>query len=233
MNSEVSNSPIGLSEKGLLAMGSFLPQVYGWMTLGLFVTAVVAGLVGANVQFLYWLATHSSMLTILFLIELVAVVGLTALAHRMNALVAGAIFLFYAVLNGVVLGVIFMLYTEASIFSTFLVTAGTFAVMSVYGMVTNADLSRFRNIAFMSLIGLFIALLVNLFLQSEPLSWVLTFLGLGIFIVMTAYDTQKIKQMGENYAGSVSGLAVKGALILYLDFINIFIRLLRIFGKKK
>lgn len=233
MNQEIRNVPIELAQKSLVSIGSFLPQVYGWMTLGLFVTAVIAGLVGSNLQLLYWLSMNQSIFTILFVVELGVVIGLSAFAHRLNAFVAGLLFLFYAMLNGAVLGVIFMVYTEASIFSTFLVTAGTFAVMSMYGMLTSTDLSKIRNIALMALVGLLISLVVNFFLRSEPFSWVLTFLGLGIFIVLTAYDTQKIKRMGENHAGGLSGLAVRGALILYLDFINIFIRLLQIFGKRR
>ncbi|MCA9379323.1 Bax inhibitor-1/YccA family protein [Candidatus Dojkabacteria bacterium] len=232
MNSELTNRPINLADKGLSAMGTFLPQVYGWMTLGLFVTAVVAGLIGSNTQLLYWLVLNQSALMLMFIVELVVVVALSGFVHKMNIFVAAGLFLFYATLNGIVLGVLFMLYTEASIFSTFLVTGGTFAVMAVYGMFTNADLSRFRNLLFMGLVGLVFALIVNVFLRSEPFSWVLTFLGLGIFMILTAYDTQKIKRMAEN-GGYTPTLAIRGALTLYLDFINIFIRLLQIFGRRK
>ena len=154
----------------------------------------------------------------------------------MNASMAIGLFLLYSALNGLTMSIIFLIYTSASIASTFFITAGTFGVMSAYGYFTKKDLTSIGNIAFMGLIGIIIASIVNIFLQSPMLYWAVTYIGVLVFVGLTAYDTQKIKKMSlemdiESEEGSKG--AVMGALALYLDFINMFIFMLRIFGQRK
>jgi FtsH-binding integral membrane protein len=154
----------------------------------------------------------------------------------MNASMAIGLFLLYSALNGLTMSIIFLIYTSASIASTFFITAGTFGVMSAYGYFTKKDLTSIGNIAFMGLIGIIIASIVNIFLQSSMLYWLVTYAGVLVFVGLTAYDTQKIKKMSlemdiESEEGSKG--AIMGALALYLDFINMFIFLLRIFGQRK
>ncbi len=158
--------------------------------------------------------------------------------QRMSALTATLVFLGYAVLNGVLFSSIFLAYTETSIALTFFITAGTFAAMSIYGYVTNADLSRIGNIAMMALIGVIIASLVNMFMQNETLYWIISYVGVAIFVALIAYDTQKLKNMaiqgfdGEGGVVLEKKASIMGALTLYLDFINLFLFLLRLFGRR-
>jgi FtsH-binding integral membrane protein len=154
----------------------------------------------------------------------------------MSASTATMIFIAYSALNGLTLSLIFVIYTAESIASTFFITAGTFAVMSIYGYTTKADLSKWGNLLFMGLVGILIASVVNIFLQDEMLYWITTYAGVLIFVGLTAYDTQKIKAtniIGNEGTEDDSKEAIMGALTLYLDFINLFLYLLRIFGRKK
>jgi hypothetical protein len=146
------------------------------------------------------------------------------------------IFVLYATLTGITFSAIFLMYTESSIASTFLVTAGTFAAMSFYGYTTKKDLTSWGSFLFMGLIGIIIASVVNMFLQSEAMYWVVTYAGVLIFIGLTAYDTQKIKEMnilGNEGTEEDTKEAIRGALTLYLDFINLFLMLLRIMGTRR
>ncbi|MBQ2121951.1 MAG: Bax inhibitor-1/YccA family protein [Bacteroidaceae bacterium] len=150
--------------------------------------------------------------------------------------IAAILYTGYAVLMGWLMSYIFIVYTASSIASVFFITAGTFGAISLYGYTTKRDLSSWGTILLMGLIGLFIASLVNLFLQSEMLYWILTYVGVLLFVALTAYDTQRIKDMINEMAGDSDAsrkVALFGAMILYLDFINLFLRLLRIFGKRK
>jgi FtsH-binding integral membrane protein len=168
--------------------------------------------------------------------ELIAVGVLVKLVNRMSVPVATFVFILYSVLNGLTLSYIFHVYTEASIASTFFVTAGTFGVMSIYGYTTKTDLSKWGNILFMGVIGLVIASLVNYFMQSSLLYWITTGVGVIIFVALTAHDTQKIKNaniIGNEGSDDDHRESIMGALILYLDFINLFLYLLRIFGRRK
>ena len=149
---------------------------------------------------------------------------------------AALVFILYSMINGFTLSVIFLIYTADSIASTFFITAGTFAVMSIYGYFTKSDLSRLGNILLMGLMGLVIASVVNVFFQDETLYWITTYAGVLIFTGLIAYDTQKIKNlniMGNEGTDEDKKEAIIGALTLYLDFINLFLKLLRIFGRKK
>lgn len=214
---------------------AFMSTVYLWMAAALVVTAVVAAAVANDQRFV--LSLYSSGLFWGFLIgELVLVVVLSAAIRRLSAPVATMLFVGYSALNGVTLSIIFLVYTDASIATTFLVTAGTFGAMSIYGFTTKRDLTTWRNLLVMGLIGFVIASVVNIFVQSDGLYWILTYAGILIFVGLTAYDTQKLKRMAESGLATgemVQKLSILGALTLYLDFINLFLLLLRLMGRRR
>ena len=214
---------------------AFISQVYLWMTTALVVTALVAAWIASDALFVYRLVS-SPLFYILLIGELVAVIALSALINRMSAALATLVFFGYAALNGVTLSLIFLVYTDASITSTFLVAAATFGATSAYGYFTKRDLTGLGGFFVMGLIGFVIASIVNLFLQSTTVYWIITYLGILIFVGLTAYDTQKIKQMA--VSGAAGGDAerkasILGALRLYLDFINLFLLLLRVLGRRR
>ena len=212
---------------------SLFQQVYAWMSVGLTVTAFAA--YGAYVT--GWVQALLPFMLVLVLAELGVVMGLSFGISRMSAAVATAAFVGYALLNGLTLSVIFLVYTQSSIASTFFITAATFGCMSMYGYTTQRDLTSLRSFLFMGLIGLIVASLVNLFLQNELIYWILSYAGVAIFMGLTAYDTQKIKElsrvMGNQDSESFQKVAIMGALRLYLDFVNLFLYLLRLFGKRR
>ena len=219
------------------AFAVLMRKVYTWMALALAVTGLTAYYCAYNTSIVYAIVSNSILFWGLMIAEFVAVVYLTARIERMAFSSAGLIFLLYSVLNGVTFSVIFLAYTEQSIASTFFITAGTFGAMSLIGYFTKKDLSGFGRFLMMSLIGLLIATVVNLFLQSTMLMWICTYVGVLIFSGLTVYDTQKIKNMflmhGAEMNESTMKLALMGSLTLYLDFINLFLYLLRIFGDRK
>jgi FtsH-binding integral membrane protein len=175
-------------------------------------------------------------LIILFIAQIALVVAISAAIRKINATVATGMFLLYSALNGLLLSVIFVVYTHASIAGAFVVTAGMFAAMSLYGFVTKTDLSRFGPLLFMALIGLIIASVVNIFWASSTLYWIVTYAGVLIFVGLTAYDTQKLKMIAVQTANDpamAARLSVYGALTLYLDFINLFLFMLRIMGNRR
>ncbi len=216
---------------------TLLQQVYGWMAGGLALTGLVAWYVAQSPAMINLVFGNRAVFFGLIIFELALVFGLSWGLTRMTASMAVGAFLLYAAVNGMTMAAIFLVYTSESIASTFLVTGGTFAAMSMYGYTTKRDLSSWGNLLFMGLIGLIIASVVNIFLQSNALSWLVTYAGVLIFVGLTAYDTQKIKEMsaridardGENF----QKMAIMGALRLYLDFINLFLYLLRILGKRQ
>lgn len=213
-----------------------LSQVYLLMTIGLVVTAVVAAAVAGSPTLLRFFFGSPLLLIGLFIAQIVLVIALSAAVMKMSTGVAVSVFVLYSALTGVTLSTIFLIYTDASISTTFFVTAATFGVMSVVGLVTKRDLTKFGSILFMLLIGLVIASVVNLFLQSEALYWVLTYAGIAIFVGLIVWDTQRIKQMaamGLADGRSRMAVAVMGALRLYLDFINLFLLLLRLLGRRR
>lgn len=211
---------------------SFLSRVFAWMFLGLLVTAGLAAAVGSSDTLLTDVTENPLILIALIVLQLGIVFALAAKAHKMNPATATVLFLVYAALNGVMFSFIFELYTTQSIFTTFAITAAMFGAMALYGFVTKADLSKLGSILFMALIGLILATIVNLFWANDALYWITTYAGVAIFAGLTAYDMQKIKKMGE--AGvEGQGRAIQGALALYLDFINLFLFLLRIFGQAR
>lgn len=215
---------------------SFILRVYTWMALGLLVTAGAA-LATISIPSLF-AAIMANQYIFLGLLggELLLVVVLSAAMRRLNAATAGLLFFAYAVLNGVTLSVILMLYTRSSIAITFGVTACTFGIMTLFGYTTQRDLTRLGSLLFMGLIGIVLASLANLFFHNTIVYWLTTYIGILIFVGLVAWDTQKLKRMALGL-GDDGGMAHKasilGALMLYLDFVNLFLLLLRILGKRK
>jgi FtsH-binding integral membrane protein len=198
------------------------------MFAGLLVTAGAAAAIGSSDALLTDITANPVLLIVLFVAQLGLVFAIAARADRMSPALATGLFLLYSATNGVIFALVFELYTSQSIFTAFAVTAGMFGAMALYGYVTKTDLSKLGSILFMALIGLILATIVNIFVANEALYWITTYAGVAIFAGLTAYDVQKIKQ----YEGG-QGDAIRGALSLYLDFINMFLFLLRIFGQSR
>jgi uncharacterized protein len=212
---------------------SVISQAYLWMAVGLVITGAVAAFTASSPSMLTLVYGNVLVFWGLLLLEIILVIFLSAAVTRLPVGVALTVFVVYAALNGVTLSGILLAYTKASLASTFFITAGTFAIMAFYGYTTKRDLTRLGNLLFMALIGLILASVVNLFLHLAVVYWVLTYLGVLIFVGLIAYDTQKLKRLGSSAGGdSASRLAILGALSLYLDFINLFLFLLRIFGRQ-
>jgi len=214
----------------------FMVRVYNWMTAGLGMTGGVAWYVTQSEPILKLLETTPMLFIVLLLVELGLVFYLAAKVMHMSASQAMAVFFLYAGLNGVTLAPLFLLYTSASLASTFMVTAGMFGAMSLYGYTTKKDLTSWGGFLFMGLIGVIIASVVNFWMQSPALYWAITYIGVFIFLGLTAYDTQKIKEMnilGNEGTEEDTKEAIRGALTLYLDFINLFIMMLRLMGDRR
>jgi FtsH-binding integral membrane protein len=224
-----------VSADAQLRQRSFLSQVYAWMTAGLLVTAAVAAYTASTPIVLNVIYGNSFTIWILFIAQIGLVIGLSAAIDRLAPFTAVALFIGYAALNGLTLSAIFIVYTYTSIAQTFIATAATFGAMSLYGATTKRDLSTAGNLLVMALIGFFIGSIINLFWANSALYWVLTYLGIAVFIGLTAYDTQQIKLMSQQALDDTSArrLAIIGALKLYLDFINLFVLLLRVFGSSR
>ena len=214
----------------------YMVKVYSWMCLALVITGGVAMYTASSEAMMSLIFGNKYVFFGLILLEFVAVGVLVSLINRMTASVATVIFIVYSVFNGLTLSAIFTLYTSESIASTFFITAGTFGVMSFYGYITKTDLTKWGNLFFMGLIGLIIASVVNWFMQSSVLYWITTCAGVLIITGLTAYDTQKIKNtniIANEGSDQDHKEAIMGALTLYLDFINLFLYLLSIFGRRK
>jgi uncharacterized protein len=217
-----------------LRQSSFLSQVYAWMTAGLLVTAAVAAYTASAPSALNLIYGNPFTIWILFIAQIGLVIGLSASIERLTPGAAVALFIGYAALNGLTLSVIFLIYTSTSIAQAFVATAATFLVMSFYGATTKRDLSTFGNLLVTALIGFVIGSIINLFWANSALYWLLTYLGIVVFIGLTAYDTQQIKRLSEQAQDDTAArrLAIIGALKLYLDFINLFLLLLRLFSSR-
>jgi uncharacterized protein len=223
-----------VSADAQLRQSSIINQVYAWMTAGLLVTGAVAAYTASSVWLLNLIFGNPFGIWVLFIAQIALVIGLSAGIGRLAPATATALFVGYAALNGLTLASIFLVYTRASIASTFFITAATFAIMSFYGYVTKRDLTRMGSLLFMALIGLVLASLVNFFLRNTALYWIITYAGVLIFIGLIAWDTQKIKSLSRQATDDTSArrIAILGSLMLYLDFINLFLFLLRIFGRR-
>jgi FtsH-binding integral membrane protein len=228
-----STRDITLARAQQQASTVFLAKVFNWMAVGLGITGVVAfftaqtGLAGMIVG--------SPLFFILIVAELGLVFYLSARISKIQASTASSLFVGYSVLNGLTFSVIFLAYTGSSIAGTFIITAGMFGAMAVYGLVTKRDLSGWGSFLFMGLIGIILASIVNIFLKNSSLYWVISLIGVFVFTALTAYDVQKIKRIGEEGImtqgeDAVAKGSIMGALTLYLDFINLFLMLLRFFG---
>lgn len=215
---------------------AFIRKVYMFMATGLGATAVTALLVVSSERAINLIFGTPFLYLGLIIAELVMVWTFSSLARRMSAVGAGALFYAYAIMNGLTLSVIFLVYTSSSISTVFFITGGTFAAISAYGYVTKRDLTSVGHFMMMGLIGLIIASVVNLFLRSPQIYWVTSCIGVIVFVGLTAYDTQKIKQL--NVIGNAGTdedhkEAIHGALVLYLDFVNLFLYLLRLLGRRR
>jgi len=217
-------------------VSSFMAGVYGWMSCALALTAGAAYYVASVPAIFTYIYTHQGILFGLLIVQLALVIAITAFLSRMNFITTLVLFLLYAVTLGITLSSIFYVYTESSILATFLTTALMFSVMSLYGYVTKADLTSIGSMSMMVLVGLIIGIVVNMFLKSEKFDYVLSGIGVVVFVLLTAYDTQKIKQIArpmlvqEELVGKVTLVC---ALTLYLDFVNLFLFLLRFMGKRR
>lgn len=234
-NSQPTPPPFYTAERVADAsyVSRIMKRVYLKMFLAMIVTAVTS-FVCMNVPTVHTLMNNSGLYFGLLIAEVVLVFVLAGALNKLSSPVASLIFYVYSILNGVVLSAILAAYTASSVFSTFVITAAVFGTMTVYGYVTKSDLSRVGTFLFMALIGLIICTIVNIFMKSSTMEWIISFAGVVIFIGLTAWDTQKIKQMAAMTDGSQAGkLATIGALSLYLDFVNLFLYLLRFFGNRE
>lgn len=223
-----------------LEMSSAFPvlmrKVYLWMTLALVITGFTAYYVASSETLMMALLSNQILFWGLVIGELVLVFSLSAAINKLSLTTATLMFVLYSVINGATLSFIFMVYTASSITNVFLITAGTFAAMALFGYFTKTDLTSWGKILMMALIGIIIATIVNIFTKSEGLAVILNYLGVLVFVGLTAYDSQKIKQMlmmAPDAGEAAQKVALLGALSLYLDFINLFIYLLRIFGSRR
>ena len=210
---------------------SFMQRVYQWMAAGLALTGFIAFWASGNAGMMR--ALQGGLFFVLVIAELGLVLWLSTQVMKISATAATIGFLVYSALNGLTLSFIFLMYTQASIASTFFVTAGTFAGVSLYGWTTKKDLTSMGSFLFMGLIGIIIASVVNFFLNSPALYWIITYAGVAIFVGLTAYDTQRLKEVHRRNPEAPDQLAILGALRLYLDFINLFIMLLRVMGNRR
>ncbi len=231
---DYSREPIAISPGRVETR--FLTRVYGWMAGGLAATALMAWVTLSTPALLQLVFGNRFVFYGLLIGELALVAWLSGLVGRMSASTAAIVFVAYSALNGLTLASVFLVYTSGSIVSTFVVTAGTFGAMSVYGLVTSRSLDGLGSFAFMGLIGVILASVVNLFLRNSMLEFVISCVGVIVFVGLTAYDTRKLKVMAARVdADSEEGQkgAIQGALALYLDFVNLFLMLLRLVGNRR
>lgn len=239
MNSNMENYQNEMDAPRVLdssVAATLMRNVYYWMAGALTITGLTAMLVFRTPALMNLIFSNMAVLWGLLIGELVLVMILSGAINRMSFSTATIMFLVYSVLNGLTLSSIFVLYTEGSIASTFFISAGMFGALAIYGSATKRDLSGIGRFLFMALIGLIIATVVNIFMHSPMLYWITTFAGVFIFAGLTAWDAQKIQEL-VGQAGEVNEatqkMALLGSLTLYLDFINLFLYLLRIFGKRR
>lgn len=216
---------------------TFMAQVYGWMTVGLLLTAFVALYVASSEALLSMIFSSKIVFFGLIIAQLGLVFVLSGMVHKMSGAMATSLFMLYSVLTGVTISSVLLLYTASSIASTFFICAAMFGALSVYGYTTKRSLTGMGSFLFMGLIGIIIASIVNIFMQSSMMSMVISYAGVLIFAGLTAYDTQKLKDMGNEInqedKENMRRYSIMGALTLYLDFINLFLMLLRILGDRR
>lgn len=222
------------SKTSAVAQSTLMKNVYLWMTGALTITGLVAYYVAHDYDILSLIFSSKAVFWTLIIAEFGLVIGLNAAINKINALTATIMFLLYSVINGAMLSTVFVVYSQSAISTAFLTTAGTFGTMALYGSVTKRDLSKLGSLCIMALIGLIIAGIVNIFLGNTMVDLAISALGVLIFVGITAYDAQKIKAMlyGAEVNDTTQKIAVLGALSLYLDFINLFLHILRLFARR-
>lgn len=232
----MSYSPPGLMSAAEIESRSFIQKVYAWMSVGLAVTGACALYMASDPRMIMALVQNKVLFYGLMIAELGLVVFLSGWVKTMEVGTARLAFLFYAALSGVTLSVIFLIYTRGSIANAFFLTGGMFAVMSAYGYLTKTDLTSMGNFMMMGLVGIILASVVNWWVKSPAVEWAVSILSVIVFTGLTAYDTQKIKAMnviGNSGTDADTKEAISGALTLYLDFINLFLSLLRLTGRRR
>lgn len=239
-NNQLSNTPPPYNgyhasqNEAILTTSSVMKRVYLKMFLGLLVTAFLSMFCASSASYMHFMVYNSWFYWGLFIAEIVLVIVLSSRITKMSSATATLLFYAFAAVNGLALAPIFLVYTATSIAKTFFICAGTFGAMSIYGYFTTQDLTKWGNFLFYALIGLIIASVVNIFTKSSQLDWIISIAGVLIFVGLTAWDTQKIKQMAQYTPAQYAGhLATIGAPSLYLDFINLFLYLLRFFGNQR
>ncbi|HDW3128167.1 TPA: Bax inhibitor-1/YccA family protein [Yersinia enterocolitica] len=224
-------------ERANSGIQAYMAQVYGWMTCGLLLTAVVAWYAANTPAVMNFIFSSQITFFGLIIVQLGLVFVISGMVNRLSGSMATSLFMLYSALTGLTLSSILIMYTGASIASTFIICAGMFGAMSVYGYTTKRDLSGMGSMLFMGLIGIVLASIVNIWLKSPALMWAVTYIGVLVFVGLTAYDTQKLKNMGaqldSNDRDNFRKYSIVGALTLYLDFINLFLMLLRFFGNRR
>ena len=214
-----------------------MAQVYGWMTVGLLLTAYVALYVASSATIIEMIFTNKIFFFGLIIAQLALVFILSGMVHKMSGALATTLFMLYSALTGVTISSVLIVYTYSSVASTFFICAAMFGALSVYGYTTKRSLTGMGSFLFMGLIGIIIASIVNIFMQSSMMSMVISYAGVLIFAGLTAYDTQKLKDMGSEInqedKENMRRYSIMGALTLYLDFINLFLMLLRILGDRR
>lgn len=233
MQPQVRAIPTSLQQD---AVRVFMQRVYIWMAGGLSLTGFVAYYTSQSPSLMQMLTANPWLFYGALIGTLVLVIAMSAMINKISTPVAGTLFVGYAALNGFIFSTLFLIYTSESIAQVFFITGGTFAAMSVYGFVTRRDLTSWGSFLFMGLIGIIITMVVNIFLKSPAVSYAISILGVFIFLGLTAYDTQKLKNLAQADPRGTSQSekpAIYGALTLYLDFINLFLMLLRLFGNRR
>lgn len=232
----MKSSSISTTRSRSQVLNAFMRGVYWWMTIGLVLTAGTAFFVASTPPIYEALFSNPILLIVLIIAELGLVVAISAGISKMSAGTATGLFLLYSGLNGLTLSAVLLVYTKTSIASTFIVCSAMFGAMSLYGLTTKKDLTSWGSFLFMGLIGIIIAMVVNIFLRSPMMHFVISGIGVLIFVGLTAYDSQKLKRMGETApmddSTAVRRGTILGALTLYLDFINLFLFLLRFLGQR-
>ena len=233
---DLQNMAAGRQWEVSAAFPVLMRKVYVWMTLALVITGLTSYGVATSPGILAAIYQNQILFWALVIAEFALVFGVSAAINKISLSVATLMFILYSVINGALLSYIFLVYTTSSIATVFFITAGTFAAMALVGYTTKTDLTSMGKYLLMALIGLIIATVVNLFIKSSGFTLILSYVGVLIFVGLTAYDSQKIKQMllqVPDASESSQKIALLGALTLYLDFINLFIYLLRIFGRRE
>lgn len=223
---------VSFQETSQIRVNGFIQSVYNWMAAGLGLTAVFAYIIFSEIIFL-----PPAVFFVAVIAEIGMVFYLSSRINKIEASTATALFMIYAALNGITISWLVSKYTPTSVFAAFFVCAATFTATSIFGMVTKKDLTGVGNFMVMGLIGIIIASLVNIFVQSSAIFWIINYVGVIVFVGLTAYDTQKIKEMALSQPADLENSAIRkgailGALSLYLDFINLFIMMLRIMGHR-